>query len=96
MLYHLPRLKFLDSKQVSGHEREQAKVQGEFMRVVKPSDQVLKATKDAKKDDSGGGFNPLPESNRGPEKHRGTIGTCKYVYYGRHSEGNRFIRDDHL
>lgn len=27
---------------------------------------------------------------------KGTIGTCKYVYFGRHSEGNRFIRDGDL
>ena len=26
----------------------------------------------------------------------GTIGTMKYVYYGKHSEGNRFIRNDDL
>ena len=26
----------------------------------------------------------------------GTIGTCKYVYYGKHSEGNRFIRNNDL
>lgn len=26
----------------------------------------------------------------------GTLSTCKYVYYGRHSEGNRFIRNNDL
>lgn len=25
-----------------------------------------------------------------------TIGTARYIYYGRHSEGNRFIRNDDL
>uniref|UniRef100_A0A803TTE2 Uncharacterized protein n=1 Tax=Anolis carolinensis TaxID=28377 RepID=A0A803TTE2_ANOCA len=24
------------------------------------------------------------------------LGKCRYVYYGKHSEGNRFIRDDQL
>lgn len=26
----------------------------------------------------------------------GVYGQCKYVYYGKHSEGNRFIRNQHL
>ena len=26
----------------------------------------------------------------------GVYGQCKYVYYGKHSEGNRFIRNHHL
>jgi len=25
-----------------------------------------------------------------------TFGKCRYVYYGRHSEGNRFIRNNDL
>uniref|UniRef100_A0A5F8GAF3 Uncharacterized protein n=1 Tax=Monodelphis domestica TaxID=13616 RepID=A0A5F8GAF3_MONDO len=27
---------------------------------------------------------------------RGVLGRCHYVYYGKNSEGNRFIRDDQL
>jgi hypothetical protein len=41
-------------------------------------------------------FNPLPQEGRDMSTHRATIGTCKYVYYGRHSEGNRFIRNNDL
>uniref|UniRef100_A0A7N4NNU8 Uncharacterized protein n=1 Tax=Sarcophilus harrisii TaxID=9305 RepID=A0A7N4NNU8_SARHA len=26
----------------------------------------------------------------------GVLGRCHYVYYGKNSEGNRFIRDDQL
>lgn len=26
----------------------------------------------------------------------GVLGKCRYVYYGKNSEGNRFIRDDQL
>jgi len=29
-------------------------------------------------------------------EHRGTFGISKYVYYGKHSEGNRFIKNDAL
>ena len=29
-------------------------------------------------------------------EHSGTFGMSKYVYYGRHSEGNRFIRNSDL
>nr|DBA15396.1 TPA: hypothetical protein GDO54_004617 [Pyxicephalus adspersus] len=41
-------------------------------------------------------YTPLPLVSRDPTNHRGVAGKCRYVYYGKHSEGNRFIRDDQL
>ena len=41
MLYKLPQLTFLDSRTVSVVERREAKRVGEFMRVVKPSEDMV-------------------------------------------------------
>ncbi|CAH2321703.1 leucine-rich repeat-containing C10orf11 homolog [Pelobates cultripes] len=41
-------------------------------------------------------YTPLPSMSRDPNHHKGVAGKCRYVYYGKHSEGNRFIRDDQL
>lgn len=37
-MHKLTKLKFLDSRKVSGNEREEAGLRGAFMKVVKPSD----------------------------------------------------------
>ncbi|XP_048964778.1 leucine-rich melanocyte differentiation-associated protein isoform X2 [Canis lupus baileyi] len=41
-------------------------------------------------------YTPLPSASRDLTNHRGVLGKCRYVYYGKNSEGNRFIRDDQL
>ncbi|XP_071667912.1 leucine-rich melanocyte differentiation-associated protein isoform X4 [Patagioenas fasciata] len=41
-------------------------------------------------------YTPLPSGSRDLTNHRGILGKCRYIYYGKHSEGNRFIRDDQL
>uniref|UniRef100_A0A8C4J541 Uncharacterized protein n=1 Tax=Dromaius novaehollandiae TaxID=8790 RepID=A0A8C4J541_DRONO len=41
-------------------------------------------------------YTPLPLGSRDLTNHRGVLGKCRYIYYGKHSEGNRFIRDDQL
>uniref|UniRef100_A0A8D0FQI1 Uncharacterized protein n=1 Tax=Strix occidentalis caurina TaxID=311401 RepID=A0A8D0FQI1_STROC len=41
-------------------------------------------------------YTPLPLGSRDLTNHRGILGKCHYIYYGKHSEGNRFIRDDQL
>ena len=38
----------------------------------------------------------LPSELTPEGEHSGTFGMSKYVYYGRHSEGNRFIRNNDL
>ena len=43
VLYKLPGLTFLDSRQVTAMERREAKRVGEFMRVIRPSDDVVRA-----------------------------------------------------
>ncbi len=43
VLYKLPQLTFLDSRPVSSEERKEAKRVGQFMRVVKPPSDVVRA-----------------------------------------------------
>ncbi|XP_071952933.1 leucine-rich melanocyte differentiation-associated protein-like [Antedon mediterranea] len=93
VLYNLPKLKFLDSKQVTRKEREESKRKGAFLRVVKPmeasSDHDVPSSPTSR-------YTPLPQEVKDGGNHQGTFGQCRYVYYGRHSEGNRFIRNNDL
>ncbi|XP_056251946.1 leucine-rich melanocyte differentiation-associated protein isoform X1 [Seriola aureovittata] len=41
-------------------------------------------------------YTPLPRGSRDARNHKGVFAKCRYVYYGKHSEGNRFIRNDQL
>ncbi|XP_076400763.1 leucine-rich melanocyte differentiation-associated protein isoform X1 [Peromyscus maniculatus bairdii] len=41
-------------------------------------------------------YTPLPSVSRELTSHRGVLAKGRYFYYGRNSEGNRFIRDDQL
>ncbi|XP_043332390.1 leucine-rich melanocyte differentiation-associated protein isoform X3 [Cervus elaphus] len=91
VLHKLPNLKFLDARKVTKQEREEALVRGAFMKVVKPkpsSDRVVVSPKSH--------YTPLPSASRELTSHRGVLGKCRYIYYGKNSEGNRFIRDDQL
>eukprot|EP00035_Acanthoeca_spectabilis_P020829 m.434787 g.434787 ORF g.434787 m.434787 type:complete len:272 (+) comp17767_c0_seq1:231-1046(+) len=96
VLYHLPHLKFLDSRAVTAEEVSEAARVGQFMKVVSVSHDEMYASEPEPAAQERSQFNPLPQEQRDVATHRGTIGTCKYVYYGRHSEGNRFIRNNDL
>uniref|UniRef100_G1PDT4 Leucine rich melanocyte differentiation associated n=1 Tax=Myotis lucifugus TaxID=59463 RepID=G1PDT4_MYOLU len=84
VLHKLPNLKFLDARKV-------ALVRGAFMKVVKP-----KVSCPSRREPLVSRYTPLPSASRELTSHRGVLGKCRYVYYGKNSEGNRFIRDDQL
>ncbi|XP_058433963.1 leucine-rich melanocyte differentiation-associated protein isoform X6 [Marmota monax] len=94
VLHKLPNLKFLDARKVTRQERKEALVRGAFMKVVKPKassgDLAASASPEMHH------YTPLPSASRELTSHRGVLGKCRYVYYGKNSEGNRFIRDDQL
>ncbi|EDO45508.1 predicted protein, partial [Nematostella vectensis] len=95
ILHKLPKLKFLDSRTVKEQERQEAMRVGAFMKIVTPST----ATKTGSPTDSdfdGFKYTPLPTETASSGEHHGTFGRCRYVYYGKHSEGNRFIRNSEL
>eukprot|EP00794_Sanderia_malayensis_P012300 gene12300-13568_t len=41
-------------------------------------------------------YTPLPTASSEDDHHGATYGKCRYVYYGKHSEGNRFIVNNDL
>ncbi|XP_078055691.1 leucine-rich melanocyte differentiation-associated protein isoform X3 [Mustelus asterias] len=95
ILHKLPKLKFLDARKVTKKEYEEAATRGAFMKVVKPKDDL--ASRDFGSNSSGfQQYTPLPQGSRDGTNHKGVFAKCRYVYHGRHSEGNRFIRDDQL
>ncbi|MFT7805457.1 leucine-rich repeat-containing protein C10orf11 homolog, partial [Arapaima gigas] len=94
VLHKLHELKFLDSRRVSDRERREAEARGAFMKVVKPKAEA--ESRDARSDAAMTPYTPLPKGSKDPQNHRGVFAKCRYVYYGKHSEGNRFIRNDQL
>ncbi|KAL3877599.1 hypothetical protein ACJMK2_035295 [Sinanodonta woodiana] len=96
VLHRLPSLKFLDSTSVSKEELAEAKRTGPFMSVVRATEEEIEGAHDVSGSYPGSSFTPLPTNTRQVEEHIGTFGKSKYIYYGRHSEGNRFIRNNDL
>lgn len=94
VLYKLPKLTFLDSRTVTALERSEAKRKGQFTRIVKPTSNLFEDS--GKHKPAALGYTPLPQSTPVAGQHRAVFGQCKYVYYGKHSEGNRFIRNNQL
>jgi len=87
----LPTLKFLDSSPITPEERQDAEKIRTITRRPDPS-QYHKHSE---------GF-PVPEEKGLPRElppegvDKASFGRTKYVYYGRESEGNRFIIDKNL
>ncbi|XP_043911454.1 leucine-rich melanocyte differentiation-associated protein [Protopterus annectens] len=93
VIHKLTKLKFLDSRKVTAKESLEAKARGAYMKVVKPRDGVVSSGSDSACDETP--YTPLPQSKE-PASPSGILTKCRYVYIGKHSEGNRFIRDDQL
>ncbi|XP_044742771.1 leucine-rich melanocyte differentiation-associated protein-like isoform X2 [Chrysoperla carnea] len=98
VLYKLPKLKFLDSTKVTEEERLEALRRGKFMKVVRPTDNNLKLNKrDNDLEAIEKNYTPLSATNpRSSDEHRGAYGKMRYRYSGKHSEGNRFIKNNDL
>ncbi|XP_015238612.1 leucine-rich melanocyte differentiation-associated protein [Cyprinodon tularosa] len=94
VLYKLPQLKFLDSRKVTRKELMEAQERGAFMKVVKPKSEGL--LNEAGSEIRPLPYTPLPRGSRDAKNHKGVFAKCRYIYYGKHSEGNRFIRNDQL
>lgn len=94
VLHKLPQLKFLDTRKVTWRESAEARARGEFMKVVKPKCDAPPT--EAVLDSNPQPYTPLPRGSRDARTHRGLFTKCRYIYYGKHSEGNRFIRNDQL
>ncbi|CAB1439808.1 unnamed protein product [Pleuronectes platessa] len=94
VLYKLPQLKFLDTRKVTQKEVMEAQARGSFMKVVKPKSEA--PPNDPRSESHPPSYTPLPRGSRDAKNHKGVFAKCRYIYYGKHSEGNRFIRNDQL
>ncbi|XP_077438237.1 leucine-rich melanocyte differentiation-associated protein [Vanacampus margaritifer] len=94
VLHKLPQLKFLDTRKVTRKEVTEAQARGAFMKVVKPKSEA--PPNDAEFENRPLPYTPLPRGSRDARNHKGVFAKCRYVYYGKHSEGNRFIQNDQL
>ncbi|KAJ8248580.1 hypothetical protein GJAV_G00243510 [Gymnothorax javanicus] len=94
VLHKLQGLKFLDTRKVTARERMEAETRGAFMKVVKPKSDADSG--DSRQDSVVMPYTPLPRGTTNAKSHKGVFAKCRYVYYGKHSEGNRFIRNDQL
>ncbi|XP_074647861.1 leucine-rich melanocyte differentiation-associated protein-like [Tubulanus polymorphus] len=93
LLHNLPNLKFIDASPVTDFERSEAERVGEFLKTVKARDDDMMTYCEPERPSP---YTPLPENTAQPNGPVGSYGVSKYVYYGRHSEGNRFIRNTDL
>ncbi|XP_078144943.1 leucine-rich melanocyte differentiation-associated protein [Centroberyx gerrardi] len=94
VLHKLPQLKFLDTRKVTKREVMEATARGAFMKVVKPKSETIPI--EPRSESYPLPYTPLPRGSRDAKNHKGVFAKCRYVYYGKHSEGNRFIRNDQL
>ncbi|KAM9365600.1 leucine-rich melanocyte differentiation-associated protein [Pholidichthys leucotaenia] len=94
VLYKLPHLKFLDTRKVAKKEVMEAKARGAFMKVVKPKPEA--PHNEAGFENQPLPYTPLPRGSRDAKNPVGVFTKCRYVYYGKQSEGNRFIQNDQL
>lgn len=90
VLARIPGLKFLDASPITAEERAEAHkiasatARPEQSQYGRPSDAPIVEEERA--------LPPTDPNSKGPT----TFGVAKYVYYGRQSEGNRFILDSQL
>ncbi|KAJ8013814.1 hypothetical protein DPEC_G00033700 [Dallia pectoralis] len=95
VLHKLPTLKFLDTRKVLKSEQQEAEARGAFMNVVKPKSSD-NSSPGVPRTEGCMPYTPLPRGSRDSKNHKGVFAKCRYIYYGKHSEGNRFIRNDQL
>ncbi|XP_074502129.1 leucine-rich melanocyte differentiation-associated protein isoform X5 [Sebastes fasciatus] len=94
VLHKLPQLKFLDTRTVTKKEVTESQARGAFMKVVKPKSEAPR--NEIGSESHPLPYTPLPRGSKDAKNHKGVFAKCRYVYYGKHSEGNRFIRNDQL
>jgi len=95
VLYRLKKLKFLDSSPVTDFERKEAARVGPYMITAKPDESQYQQPKEKPKDQTEN-LPMLPNELQPEGKGSARFGISSYVYYGKHSEGNRFIVNEDL
>jgi leucine-rich melanocyte differentiation-associated protein len=89
LIWRLKNLKTLDGRKITLQERQESEKRGKFSKVIKVKEkEYTKEELENKEEDIN--FN-LKEG-----KHSSYFGYSKQHYTGNNSEGNRFIKNDHL
>jgi len=96
VLYRLKKLKFLDSSPVTEKERKEANRVGPYMITVKPDEAQYKQQAKVEQPQNAESLPMLPGDLQPEGKGSARFGISSYVYYGKHSEGNRFIMNEDL
>jgi len=94
VLYRLKNLKFLDSRQVTAKERQEAEKRGKFCKVVTANTTQLYPQTSAADDEFDEPEVTTTEENN--NQSTSYFGYTRHVYTGKHSEGNRFIKNQDL
>jgi hypothetical protein len=97
VLYTLRGLRFLDSREVVEEERKEALRVGPHCLPARPDpSQYRRAATPPEKDPDSGAVPELPPDLKQEGVGKASFGLSNYVYYGRQSEGNRFIVNEDL
>jgi len=99
VLHMLRGLRFLDSREVTEAERKEALRVGHLCLPARPDPSQYKrdtASPDAKGGDPDAAVPELPQDLKQEGVGKASFGLSNYVYYGRQSEGNRFIVNEDL
>jgi len=98
VLHMLRGLRFLDSREVTEAERKEALRVGHLCLPARPDPSQYKrdTTPPDSKGDPDAAVPELPQDLKQEGVGKASFGLSNYVYYGRQSEGNRFIVNEDL
>jgi len=96
VLYTLRTLRFLDSREVTDTERREAHRVGPHCLPARPDPSQYQRGPEVDKEQDGNPVTELPPDLKQEGVGKASFGLSNYVYYGRQSEGNRFIMNDDL
>lgn len=94
VLYKLKNLRFLDSSTVNEEEKKEAQRVGHLSLPARPDPAQYRKSMVVPAEEEN--FNQLPQDLKQEGVGKASFGVSNYVYYGRQSEGNRFISNDDL
>jgi len=91
VIKEIPTLKFLDASPITAEEFQDAEILRSITRRPDPEEYQKQSKGFAVTEEQG-----LPQNPQYDPGNTASLGRTKYIYYGRQSEGNRFIIDKNL
>jgi len=96
VLYKLKNLRFLDSSTVGEDEKKEAQRVGHLSLPARPDPAQYRKSMVAASAPDEETYSSLPQDLKQEGVGKASFGVSNYVYYGRQSEGNRFISNEDL